>query len=76
MDSQEKYYQEILETCEEIINSGSDYTREVDYLYKRAKEFLDKEKKWRENDTSYGNLELEVTIRRVVPLAKGCKVTG
>ena len=76
MDAQDKYYREILETCEEIINSGYDYSRDVDYLYKRSKEMLDKEKKWRENDNCYGNLELEITIRRISPLAKGSKITG
>ena len=76
MDAQDKYYREILETCEEIINSGYKYSRDIDYLYKRSQEMLDKEKKWRENDTCYGNLELEITIRRVSPLAKGSKITG
>ena len=51
--------------------------KEVDYLYKRSKEMLDREKKWKEsNDSVFSNMELEITIRREVPLAKGCKVTG
>ena len=38
---------------------------------------LDREKKWKEsNDSVFSNMELEITIRREVPLAKGCKVTG
>ena len=27
-------------------------------------------------DNAFGNMEIEVKIRRNVPLAKGCKVTG
>ena len=76
IDCQERYYRDILKTCEEIINSGYKYSRDIDYLYKRAKEMLDREKKWCENGNCYGNLELKVTIRRVAPLAKGSKVTG
>lgn len=76
MDAQEKYYTEIIETCEEIMNSGYEYTREIDYLWKRANEMVDKEKRWRDNDNCYGNIEIEVTIRRVAPLAKACKITG
>lgn len=45
---QNKYYKEILDACIEIMDSGYKYTREVDYLYKRALEMLDKEKKWKE----------------------------
>lgn len=73
---QDKYYKEILETCEEIIDSGYEYTREVDYLYKRAKEMLDKEKKWREGENAFSNMVIEIQVRKVVPLAKGQKITG
>ena len=77
LKSQNDYYKEILDTCEDIRESGKAYTKEVDYLYKRSKEMLDREKKWKEsNDSVFSNMELEITIRREVPLAKGCKVTG
>ena len=45
---QEKYYKEIIETCEDIFDTGFDYSSEIDYLYKRAKDFIDKKKKWKE----------------------------
>lgn len=75
--SEEKYYSEIIKTCKEIMNSGEKYTRNIDYLYKRALAMLDKKKKWKEsNDSVFGNMEIEISIRRKVPLAKGCKITG
>ena len=37
---------------------------------------LDKEKKWKEGDSAFSNMVIEITVRRVDPLAKGCKVTG
>lgn len=76
MISQQDYYQAILETCEDIMNSGAKYTQAIDYLYKRSKEFVDKRKKWRENDNVFGNIELEISMKRLSPLAKACKLTG
>ena len=76
LNSQNKYYNEIIEACEEIFKSGKEYTREIDYTYKRAKEMVDREKKWKEGDAAFNNMEVEVTVRRKVPLAKGCKLTG
>ena len=74
--AQNKYYEEILETCEEIMRSGYDYTREIDYLYKRSLEMLDHKKKWKEGDSAFSNMVIEVTVKQIVPLAKGQKVTG
>lgn len=74
--SQEKYYNDIIDTCEEIFESGYQYTREIDYLYKRATEMIDRNKKWKDGDNVFNNMEIEVTVRRRVPLAKGCKLTG
>lgn len=73
---QEKYYKEIIETCEDIFDTGFDYSSEIDYLYKRAKDFIDKKKKWKEGDSAFSNMVIEVTVRKVVPLAKGQKLTG
>lgn len=74
--SQNKYYEDIIDVCEEIFESGKNYTREIDYLYKRAKEMVDRKKKWKEGDSIFNNMEIEITLRRRVPLAKGCKLTG
>ena len=75
-DSQMRYHNEIVATCEEIFASGEDYSQELDYLYKRSKDFIDTEKKWRDGDNTPGGIIIEVTIKRGVPLAKGCKITG
>ena len=74
--SQTKYYKEIIKTCEEIIRSGKKYTQNVDYIYKRAKEMVDTEMKWRDGDNEFSNLKIFVTYERPVELTKGCKVVG
>ena len=76
LDSQTRYYTEIVKECERIIDSGFEYSQELDYLYSRALLMIDKEKRWRNDDTEFGNMEIKVTYRRVVPLAKGSKITG
>lgn len=76
LDSQNKYYKEILETCEEIMESGSDYSGDIDYMYKRAKEMLDTKKRWKEGDNAFSNVVIDVTVRKENPLGKGQKVTG
>lgn len=76
IDSQKKYYEDILETCIDIRNTGSNYSNEVDYLYKRSIEMLDNNKKWKEKDSIYDNLNIKITIMRKAPLGKGSKVTG
>lgn len=75
-DNQTRYYNEIIEECEKIKDSGYDYSRDVDYLYKRACDMVDMKKKWKESDNVFNNMVIEIKIHRDVPLAKGCKVTG
>ena len=74
--SQNKYYQEIYDTCKEIIKSGYEYSKEIDYLFKRSKEMLDTKKRWKEGDTAFSNMSIDITIRRNKPLTKGQKITG
>jgi len=76
MDSQRKYYKEIYKECKKIIDSGANYSQELDYRYARAQKMIDREMKWRNDDSTYGNIEIVVTYRRTVPLAKGSKITG
>ena len=74
--SQNKYYQEIYDTCKEIIESGYEYTKEIDYLFKRSKEMLDTTKRWKEGDAAFSNMIIEITTRKIKPLANGQKITG
>lgn len=75
-DRQCDYYNQIIDECTKIMNSGYKYSRDINYLYKKACEMVDTKKKWKENDNIFNNMVLEVKIHRKVPLAKGCKITG
>lgn len=74
--AQDKYYRAILRTCEEIMNSGYDYDRDIDYLYKHSIEMTEKKKKWKEGDSAFSNMVIEVTIRKYCPLNIGQKIAG
>lgn len=78
LDAQNQYYKEIYKTCKKIMKSGSNYSRDIDYLYKRSKEMLDTEKKWKDKDgdTSFSNIVIKILIKKRVGLDKGQKVTG
>lgn len=74
--AQDKYYTEIIQTCEDIFKSGYEYSDDIDYLYKRALEFVDRKKKWTEKDSSFSNLKIFVTVEKRHAGTPGQKYTG
>nr|DAF63236.1 MAG TPA: bifunctional DNA-directed RNA polymerase subunit beta/beta' [Myoviridae sp. ctXXl13] len=72
---QNKYWEKIRKTCKEIIESGSKYTKDIDYLYKQAKDMLNTESKWKEGDTSFNNIVLDIVIMNEVSVELGQKFT-
>lgn len=75
LDAQNEYYRKIVKFCEKVEKSGSKYSANLDYAYKRAKMFLDDEAKWKE-ETVFSNLLIKVDIKEVVPIYVGQKMTG
>lgn len=74
---QTEFYQKMFDMCEKIIESGSKYTAEVGYYYKKAKDILDPTCAWREESGSvFSNLVIEFTVERDVALDLGSKITG
>ena len=76
LNSQKIYYQEIKEACEKIFKSGANYSKEINYIYKRAVEFLDDNKRWKNQDSMFSNVFIEITVKGVVHLDIGQKITG
>lgn len=79
--SQNNYYKEIYDTCEEIIkiceeDESITYSGDIGYLYKRSKDMLDTTKKWKEGDSAFSNVNIKFTVRKVAPLTIGSKITG
>lgn len=76
LDSQTKFWQKINTITKEIKNSGSKYSNNVDYLFKRSRDFIDTNRKWREGDNAFSNIMIKVTIAKRVPMSVGNKFTG
>ena len=78
LDSQNKYWKEVLDFCTEIRQSGKDYTRAVDLLYKKAMEFLNPDPmlKWNNGSTAFGNLEFRAHVIEYTGLERGGKFTA
>lgn len=75
--SQNMFYEELRDTCKEIMDSGEKYSNKINYLYKRAIEFLDTKKKWRNKSESCpANLEIAIQTRKIEPLGVGGKFTA
>ena len=75
LDAQTEFYREIAYECKRIRSSGSGYSRNLDYLYKRAKAFLDEDAKWKD-DTVFSNLLIEIEVKETTPAHVGQKLTG
>lgn len=86
LKSQNKFYRKIVKVCEEIRDkcvgihkhhkNDTVFTHEIDYLYKRAKDFLDTDSKWKDNDSAFGNLQLHITIAKPSGLQPGQKIVA
>ena len=74
---QRSFYEQVKDRCERIINSGSKYSKDINYYYKKARDILDPNYKWREEDNSvFSNMIIEFVIQRDIPLGVGQKITG
>lgn len=74
---QNEFYAKVKERCEQIINSGSKYSNDINYYYKKACNVLNPDYKWREEDNSvFSNMIIEFVIQRSIPLSEGQKITG
>ena len=74
---QEEFYQSVLDRCYDIIKSGSKYSPDIAFYYKKAKDILDTNTKWKEeNNSSFSNMVIEFLFERDSGLTIGQKITG
>ena len=71
-----RYAREILEACNIIKNSGSNYTNNVSYLRSRYLRYNDNEYKWKNKDKAFAHIVLEFKVKSIVGLELGSKITG
>lgn len=74
---QTHYYQRLYDRCDEIIESGSDYSEDIGFYHKKARDVLDPSCAWREeNGNVFSHIIIEFTTERDAPLSFGSKLTG
>lgn len=77
LDQQTSYNQKINDRCLQIIESGSKYSDDISFLYKKSLDTLDPNYKWKEDDNSvFSNIKIEFLVAREVGLSVGQKITG
>ena len=76
LKNQKRYWTEILDVCQEIADSGCEYDDDIGFLLGRAKNYLNPDYKWKDNDSVFNNIIMEISVQRDVPLNVGYKVTG
>lgn len=70
------YYKDIYDKLDKIINSDEKYSTELSRLYAKARDFLDPECKYLEEDKMFSNILMEFVVAKSEPFHVGCKISG
>lgn len=74
---QEEYFKSVLEITDEILASGSKYSHDITHMNQRARDILDPEVKWKEDQSkAFSNFVIDILVERDVPIEVGSKGTG
>lgn len=76
LENQNRYYREIFNECDKILNSGSKYSRNIGWMHQRSKNILDPDYQWKDNNSIFSNMIIEIQIDRDLALSSGSKITG
>lgn len=77
-ESQREFYNEFIKICQRIRDKGGILSQNLKHEFKRAKEMIDEEMKWRDSGTEkpFGGIKIDVLVRRKVGIKIGQKLTG
>lgn len=77
LDCITRYYKEVYDYTQELIDAGCDVTHRIRVLNKDAKDYLDPEVKFKdENDRIFSHAVMYFTIKKETGVLKGQKITG
>lgn len=76
LKNQNRYYKELFEQCDKIVKSGSKYSADIGFMHQRAKNILDPKYQWKDNESIFSNMIIEVQVDRDISLSAGSKITG
>lgn len=77
IDSQNRYWKKIQDTCIEIAKSGKKYSHDIDLLYSKSLKFLERrpDYKWHNGISVFGNVEIRIHVVETPELSYGGKFT-
>jgi len=74
---QTEFYERLYERCRQIVESGSKYSKDISFYMKKAKNILDPNMKWKEeNSNVFSNMIVEFLVEKDSALTIGQKITG
>lgn len=74
---QTEYYEGIYRACKKIIKSGSKYSNDISFMYKKACDVLDDECAWREeNHSAFSHMVIKFQFERDSMVSIGSKLSG
>lgn len=76
LEMQNKFYTNVYHICKDIIKSGSKYSNDIAYYFKKAKDVLDPDVKWREESSVFSNMIIKFLVERDSALTIGQKISG
>ena len=76
LNNQKRYWTDIYNTCKAIVETGEEYDDDIGFLLGRARDYLDPNYRWKDNDSIFNNMIMEITVMRDVPLNIGYKISG
>lgn len=76
LKNQQRYYTELKDYCDMIVNSGAKYCADISFLLGRAEHILDPNYRWKDDDNAFSYMIMEITVERDVPARIGYKLTG
>ena len=73
---QRRFNEQLFNRCKAIIESGSKYSKEINFFYQKSKMVLDPNVKWRKEESVFNNMIIRFVIERDSGLSVGQKITG
>ena len=76
LHNQNRYFKELNDECTRIMNTGSKYSDDIGFIKARSDKILDPAYLWKDSETAFSNIILEIRINYDVKLYSGSKITG
>ena len=74
--NQQRYFKELNDVCNKIVATGRKYSDDVGFIKSRSDKILDPSYLWKDSETAFSNIIMEIRVEHDVKLFSGSKITG